>query len=497
MAQSLLDIVSNIGLTFDDVLLLPQASEIMPADADVKTNVTKLVGMNIPILSSAMDTVTEGNLAIAMAQSGGIGVIHRNLDPETQAKEVERVKKFESGMVVNPVTIGPNATLAHALALMDEHNISGIPVVEDEGGKPGKGKLVGILTNRDVRFATNANQAVSELMTRELITVSSGVSREEAKRLLHQNRIEKLLVVDEAHHCVGLITVKDIEKAQKYPNACKDEAGRLRVAAATTVGADGHERTERLIAAGCDLIVVDTAHGHSKKVLDAVTRIKKLSNQVQVVAGNVATGDATRALIDAGADAVKVGIGPGSICTTRIVAGVGVPQLTAIMECAEAGAKTGTPVIADGGVRFSGDITKALAAGAHCVMVGSLLAGTDEAPGETYLYQGRTYKAYRGMGSVGAMARGSADRYFQQEVKDELKLVPEGIEGQVAYKGPVSTVLHQLVGGLRAGMGYVGAKSLPDLRQRAKFVRVSAASMRESHPHSVGITRESPNYQGN
>jgi len=496
MAQNPLDIASNVGLTFDDVLLVPQASEVMPGDVNVASNATKGVALNIPIISSAMDTVTESDLAIAMAQSGGIGVVHRNLDPATQAREVERVKKFESGMVVNPVTIAPAQTLADALALMDEHRISGIPVVEaDRGNKAGK--LVGIVTNRDVRFATNADQPIAELMTKDLVTVSAGVSQGEAKRLLHTHRIEKLLVVDEAYRCVGLITVKDIEKAQKFPNACKDAQGRLRVAAATTVGEDGHERTERLIAAGCDIIVVDTAHGHSRKVLDAVTRIKKLSNLVQVIAGNVATGDGTLALIDAGADAVKVGIGPGSICTTRIVAGVGVPQLTAIMNCAAAAAKSGTPVIADGGVKFSGDITKALAAGASCVMVGSLLAGTDEAPGETYLYQGRTFKAYRGMGSVGAMARGSADRYFQQEVKDALKLVPEGIEGQVAYKGPVSAVLHQLVGGLRAGMGYVGAKSLEDLRSRAQFVRISPASIRESHPHSVGITRESPNYQGN
>jgi len=497
MAQSPVDIASDVGLTFDDVLLVPQASEIMPADADVTTFVTKEVPLNIPILSSAMDTVTESELAIAMAQAGGVGVIHRNLDPLLQAKEVERVKKFESGMVVNPVTIAPNQTLADALALMDENRISGIPVVETGPEGQTNGKLVGIVTNRDVRFASIADQPVSELMTKKLITVSAGVSSDEAKRLLHHHRIEKLLVIDEAHRCVGLITVKDMEKAQKYPNACKDGQGRLRVAAATTVGIDGHERTERLIAAGCDLIVVDTAHGHSKKVLDAVTRIKKLSNQVQVIAGNVATGDGTLALIDAGADAVKVGIGPGSICTTRVVAGVGMPQLTAIMNCAEAAAKSGTPIIADGGVKYSGDIAKALAAGASCVMVGSLLAGTDEAPGETYLYQGRTYKSYRGMGSVGAMARGSADRYFQQEVTDALKLVPEGIEGQVAYKGQAGAVVHQLVGGLRAGMGYVGAKSLKDLRERARFVRISPAAIRESHPHSVAITRESPNYQGN
>jgi IMP dehydrogenase len=486
-----------MGLTFDDVLLEPQASDVMPGQVDVSTRVTKTVGLNIPIISSAMDTVTEGRLAIAMAQAGGVGVIHRNLSPEQQAREVEQVKRFVSGMVVNPVTIAPTATLREALALMKEHRISGIPVVEP--GKGGKsGKLVGIVTNRDVRFANNPAQPVAELMTKDrLITVETGVSNGEAKRLLHQHRIEKLLVVDKDYRCVGLITVKDIEKAAQHPNSCKDEQGRLRAAAATSVGDDGFERAERLIAAGCDLIVVDTAHGHSSKVLEAVTRVKKLSNRTQVIAGNVATAAATLALIDAGADAVKVGIGPGSICTTRIVAGVGVPQLTAIMNCVEAAKKQGIAVIADGGVKFSGDLTKALAAGADCVMIGSLLAGTDESPGETYLYQGRTYKAYRGMGSVGAMARGSADRYFQQEVKDSLKLVPEGVEGQVPYKGPVGGVLHQLVGGLRAGMGYVGAKTLDELKVRARFVRISPAAMRESHTHSISITRESPNYPGN
>ncbi len=492
MTRPPVDIASDVGLTFDDVLLVPQASDVMPGDVTVGTRVTKTVALNIPVISSAMDTVTEGPLAIAMAQAGGVGVIHRNLTPEAQAREVERVKKFESGMVVNPVTIAPAARLEDAWKLMKEHRISGIPVVE-----PKTGRLVGILTNRDVRFADNPMQPVSELMTRErLITVKTGVDREEAKRLLHQNRIEKLLVVDDSFRCVGLITVKDIEKAARHPNAAKDNEGRLRVAAATTVGADGHERTERLIAAGCDLIVVDTAHGHSRKVIEAVARIKKQSNSVQVIAGNVATAEATRALIDAGADAIKVGIGPGSICTTRIVAGVGVPQFTAILNCVEAAGPSGTPIIADGGVRFSGDVTKALAAGASAVMVGSLLAGTDEAPGETYLYQGRTYKSYRGMGSVGAMARGSADRYFQAEVRDSLKLVPEGVEGQVPYKGPVGQVLHQLVGGLRAGMGYVGAATIADLQARARFVRVSPAGIRESHPHGVGITRESPNYPG-
>jgi IMP dehydrogenase len=395
------------------------------------------------------------------------------------------------------VTIHPAAKLQEALKLMADHSISGIPVVEAPRKGDGKGRLVGILTNRDVRFATNPNQPVSELMTKDkLITVKRDVSREEAKRLLHQHRIEKLIVVDDDFHCIGLITVKDIEKAQKHPDACKDPEGRLRVAAATTVGEEGQERTERLIAAGCDLIVVDTAHGHARAVIDAVARIKKLSNSVQVMAGNVATAEATRALIDAGADAVKVGIGPGSICTTRIVAGVGVPQLTAVMDCAEEAHKHDVPIIADGGIRYSGDIVKALAAGADCVMVGSLLAGTDEAPGEVFLYEGRSYKSYRGMGSLGAMARGSADRYFQQEVKDTLKLVPEGIEGQVPYKGPVDAVLHQLVGGLRAGMGYPGSRTVAELRARAKFIRISAAAMRESHAHGVLITRETPNYQG-
>jgi IMP dehydrogenase len=493
MASSPITGDQGIALTFDDVLLVPAASEIMPSQANVASRVSKSISLNIPILSSAMDTVTEARLAIAIAQEGGIGVIHRNLAPEEQARHVAMVKKYESGIVLNPLTIGPQATLRQALDLMADHSISGVPVVE-----PGaNGKLVGILTNRDVRFATNFEQPVSELMTRDkLVTVKRSVSQEDAKRLLHQHRIEKLLVVDDSYRCIGLITVKDIEKAQKHPHACKDEEGRLRVAAATTVGEDGYERTERLIAAGCDLIVVDTAHGHSARVIEAVARIKKLSNTVQVVAGNVATGDATKALIEAGADAVKVGIGPGSICTTRIVAGVGVPQLTAIMDCAAVAQKHGVPIIADGGIKFSGDAVKAIAAGADCIMIGSLLAGTDEAPGETYLYQGRTYKAYRGMGSVGAMARGSADRYFQQEVKDALKLVPEGVEGQVPYKGPVDAVLHQLVGGLRAGMGYTGARTVKELQEKARFVRISPAAMRESHTHGVAITRESPNYPG-
>jgi IMP dehydrogenase len=497
MAKSPIDSDLGLALTFDDVLLVPAASEVLPGQVNVASRVTRTISINIPILSSAMDTVTESRLAIAMAQEGGIGVLHRNLVPEEQARHVANVKKYEAGIVLNPVTIQPGATLDEALKLMAQHSISGIPVVDAPNKGETKGRLVGILTNRDVRFVTNLNAPVAEVMTKDnLITVKRNVSRDEAKRLLHQNRIEKLVVVDDDYHCIGLITVKDIEKAQKHPNACKDPEGRLRVAAATTVGADGWDRTSRLIEAGCDLIVVDTAHGHSRSVLDAVTRIKKMSNSVQVVAGNVATAAATRALIEAGADSVKVGIGPGSICTTRIVAGVGVPQLTAVLDCAREAHKHDVPVIADGGIRYSGDIVKALAAGADCVMIGSLLAGTDEAPGETYLYQGRSYKSYRGMGSVGAMARGSADRYFQQEVKDTLKLVPEGVEGQVPYKGPVDAVINQLVGGLRAGMGYVGANTLDELRKNATFVRISPAGMMESHTHGVLITRESPNYRG-
>ena len=486
------------ALTFDDVLLQPAHSTVMPGQTDISTRIAGEIELNIPILSAAMDTVTDSRLAIAMAQAGGIGVIHRNLTPEQQAEEVRQVKKFESGMVINPVTIGPEATLADARALMAAHRISGIPVVANSGlGGHVTGRLVGILTNRDVRFASNPLQPVSELMThRDLVTVSENVSQEEARRLLHQHRIEKLLVVDGNGNCVGLITVKDMEKAQLNPHATKDAQGRLRVAAATTVGDDGIERSERLIEAAVDLLVIDTAHGHSQRVLDAVTRAKKLSNSVRIIAGNVATAEGTRALIDAGADAVKIGIGPGSICTTRVVAGVGVPQLSAIMAAAEEADRHGVAVIADGGIKFSGDLAKALAAGARAAMIGSLLAGTDESPGEVYLHQGRSYKSYRGMGSVGAMARGSADRYFQAEVRDTLKLVPEGIEGQVPYKGPVAGVLHQLAGGLRAAMGYVGAANLEELRQKATFVRISSAGLRESHAHDVTITRESPNYPG-
>ena len=480
--------------TFDDVLLKPGLSDVMPSDVDIRSRITPNILLNIPIVASAMDTVTEAHMAIAMAQAGGIGVLHRNLDPEAQAAQVRQVKKFESGMVVNPVTIHPEATLADALTLMQEHHISGIPVVEGAGNGRA-GKLVGILTNRDVRFATDKRQRVAELMTKEgLVTVREGVKQDEAKRLLHQHRIEKLLVVDSAYRCVGLITVKDIEKSVAHPNACKDEQGRLRVAAATSVGEAGYVRSERLIDAGVDLLVVDTAHGHSRRVLEAVTRIKRMSNAVQVVAGNIATAEGAKALIEAGADSIKVGIGPGSICTTRVVAGVGVPQLTAIMDAVDVAKQTNTPVIADGGIKYSGDLAKALAAGADCAMVGSLLAGTDETPGEVFLYQGRSYKTYRGMGSVGAMARGSADRHFQQEIKDTLKLVPEGVEGQVPYKGPVANVVHQLVGGLRAAMGYVGAKDLAEFHAKAEFVRISGAGLRESHVHDVTITRESPNY---
>lgn len=479
------------ALTFDDVLLQPGHSEVMPGQTNIATRIARDFDLNIPILSSAMDTVTESRLAIAMAQAGGLGVIHRNLTPIEQAEEVRQVKKFESGMVVNPVTIGPDAKLAEALGLMKSHSISGIPVVEKSG------RLVGILTNRDVRFASDPEQKIHELMTKDnLVTVKESVDQLEAKRLLHSHRIEKLLVVDTEGRCVGLITVKDIEKSQLNPNASKDAQGRLRAAAAISVGDDGFERAERLIEAGVDLLVVDTAHGHSQRVLDAVTRVKKLSNSVRIMAGNVATYDGTRALIDAGADAVKVGIGPGSICTTRIVAGVGVPQLAAIMSAVQAAQAQDVPVIADGGIKFSGDLAKAIAAGASAVMIGSLLAGTDESPGEVYLYQGRSFKAYRGMGSVGAMARGSADRYFQAEVRDTLKLVPEGIEGQVPYKGPVAAVVHQLAGGLKAAMGYVGGKDLKDFQERATFVRISGAGLRESHAHDVTITRESPNYPG-
>ncbi|MEM9169239.1 MAG: IMP dehydrogenase [Pseudomonadota bacterium] len=482
------------GLTFDDVLLEPGASEVLPSQASTKARLTRAISLNIPVLSSAMDTVTEADMAIAMAQNGGVGVLHRNLSVSEQAEHVRRVKRYESGMVVNPLTLTPDATLAQAQAIMAEKKISGFPVVEtpDENGV---GRLVGILTNRDMRFADDPHQKVSELMTKDdLVTVRPGASRDDVTRLLHRHRIERLIVVDEDYRCIGLITVKDIEKEQRHPNASKDAEGRLRVAAASTVGDAGFERAEALMAAGADLIVIDTAHGHSDQVIAQVARIKRQSNETQVIAGNIATYDAARALVDAGTDAVKVGIGPGSICTTRIVAGVGVPQLTAVMEAARAAKDANVPVIADGGVKYSGDMAKALAAGADCVMIGSLLAGTDEAPGEVFLYQGRPYKSYRGMGSIGAMARGSADRYFQADVKEQMKLVPEGIEGQTPYKGPAAPILHQLVGGVRAAMGYVGAATIADLQEKARFVRITNAGLKESHVHDVQITREAPNY---
>ncbi|MBV9859837.1 MAG: IMP dehydrogenase [Alphaproteobacteria bacterium] len=478
------------ALTFDDVMLVPAASGIVPGDTDTRTRITREIELGIPLISAAMDTVTESALAIAMAQAGGLGVIHRNMPIDRQADEVRKVKKFEAGMVVNPVTIHADETLADALGLMAQHRISGIPVLERSG------RLAGILTNRDVRFASDPRQPVSELMTRrDLVTVRESVGREEAKRLLHQHRIEKLLVVDEAYRCIGLITVKDIEKAERYPNASKDEHGRLRVAAAAGTGTPEIERAEALFAAGVDIMVVDTAHGHSSRVLETVGAIRRLSNYTQVVAGNVATAEGARALVDAGADAVKVGIGPGSICTTRMVAGVGVPQFTAIADVVEACRKRDVPVIADGGIKFSGDLAKAIAAGADCAMLGSLFAGTDESPGEVFLYQGRSYKYYRGMGSVGAMARGSADRYFQQEVTDTLKLVPEGVEGRVPHKGPVAHIVHQLIGGLRAAMGYTGNRTIREMQQNCTFVRITNSGLRESHVHDIAITREAPNYR--
>lgn len=476
------------GLTFDDVLLQPQASDILPADANLKTRLTKAITINVPLVSAAMDTVTEAPLAIAMAQTGGIGVIHRNLSIEEQAEEVRKVKRYESGMVVNPITIGPDATLADLRALVTHHKISGIPVVEAGG------KLVGIVTNRDVRFADDPSVSVKDLMTTELVTVKEGASESEARALLHKHRIERLLVVDDAYNCVGLITVKDMDKAENFPNACKDEKGRLRVAAASTVGQAGYNRAVALIEAGADAVVIDTAHGHSSKVLETVKQLKDDYPAAQIIAGNIATAAAAKALIEAGADAIKVGIGPGSICTTRVVAGVGVPQLTAIMDACSVAQKAGIPVIADGGIKYSGDMAKALAAGAECAMVGSLLAGAEETPGEVFLYQGRSYKSYRGMGSVSAMARGSADRYFQKEVNDSMKLVPEGIEGRIAYKGPVGPILHQLIGGIRAAMGYTGSRTIQDLHKNAEFVKISNAGLRESHVHDVHIAREAPNY---
>ena len=483
------------ALTFDDVLLVPARSDVLPADTDTTTRLTKSIVLGIPLISAAMDTVTESKLAIAMAQAGGIGVIHKNLTPEEQAGEVHTVKKFESGIVVNPFTIAPQATLADALRIKESHNISGIPVVEADSGL-----LVGILTNRDVRFADNMDQPVSELMTpntseKPLITVRDDIGHEDAKRLLHQYRIEKLLVVDDDFRCTGLMTVQDIEKARTHPDACKDEQGRLRVAAATGVGVDGIGRAEALLDAGCDVIVVDTAHGHSKGVIETVNKVKKLSNYAQVIGGNVATADGAKALIDAGADCVKVGIGPGTICTTRMVAGVGMPQFSAVVDVAKACHKADIPFIADGGIKFSGDLAKAIAGGAASCMIGSLFAGTDESPGEVFLYQGRSYKSYRGMGSLGAMARGSADRYFQEDISDSDMLVPEGVEGRVPHKGPAGNIIHQLVGGLRAAMGYTGNATIADLQKNAQFNRITSSGLRESHVHDITITREAPNYR--
>ncbi len=478
------------AITFDDVLLEPSESDVLPSETNVKTKITKNIDLNIPLASAAMDTVTESKMAIAMAQAGGIGVIHRNLEIDAQVKEVSKVKKYESGMVVNPLTISPDSTLEAALKLMRENNISGVPVTDKKTNK-----LEGILTNRDVRFALNINQKVSELMTKEnLITVNDNISENEAKEILHQHRIEKLLVVDDQYSCIGLITVKDIEKSNSHPNATKDEKGRLRVAAGTTVGDIGFERAEALIDSDTDIIVVDTAHGHSIQVPKTIERIKKLSNSVQIVAGNVATKEATKLLIDSGADCIKVGIGPGSICTTRIIAGIGVPQLTAIMDCVDEAKKSSIPVIADGGIKFSGDLAKAIAGGANLAMIGSLFAGTDETPGEVFLHRGRRFKSYRGMGSVAAMAEGSADRYFQSDYGSRDKLVPEGIEGQVPYIGSVHNVIYQLVGGLRASMGYTGCKNLNDFQTKTKFIKITSASLNESHTHDVVVTREAPNY---
>lgn len=475
------------ALTFDDVLLVPGASSVLPATADTATRVTREITMNIPLLSSAMDTVTEARMAIAMAQAGGIGVVHKNLTIEEQAREIRRVKRFESGIVYNPVTLRVDQTLADAQALVERYNFTGFPVVEENG------RVVGILTNRDMRFASSDNTPVKAMMTSDnLAMLQEPADLEEAKSLMRARRIEKLLVVDGEGKLTGLLTLKDTEQAVLNPTACKDRLGRLRVAAATSVGDAGFERSEQLVDSGVDIIVVDTAHGHSQGVLDAVTRVKTLSNEVQIIAGNVATGEATRALIAAGADAIKVGIGPGSICTTRMVAGVGVPQLTAIMDCASAAQDV--PVIADGGIKFSGDFAKAIAAGASCAMVGSMIAGTDESPGEVILYQGRSFKSYRGMGSLGAMARGSADRYFQKDAAND-KLVPEGIEGQVPYKGSASAVVHQLVGGLRAAMGYTGCATVDEMRRNCNFVKITGAGLKESHVHDVQITRESPNYR--
>ncbi len=478
-------------LTFDDVLLKPAFSEVLPNDVDLKTKITRNIELNIPIISSAMDTVTESKLAIAMAQCGGMGCIHKNLSIKDQSDEVRKVKKFESGIVINPLTITPNQTLHDALHIMHTYGISGIPVVESIGSK----KLVGILTNRDVRFATDRKQPVYELMTKDnLVTAKHNINKQDAKQLLHKNKIERIIIVDNDGNCIGLITGKDIEKSKQFPNACKDSDGRLRVAAAVGVGKDGFKRADSLIEAGVDILIVDTAHGHSKGVIDAIREIRKFYPKIDLIGGNIATSEAAKALIDAGVDSVKVGIGPGSICTTRVVAGVGVPQLSAVLDVATVCHKEKIPFISDGGIRFSGDLAKAIAAGASCVMLGSLLAGTEESPGDTILYRGRSYKMYRGMGSLGAMARGSADRYFQENVTDKMKLVPEGVEGRVPYKGPVSDVIHQLSGGLRSSMGYTGNKTIDAMHHNCQFVKITNSGLKESHPHSISITSESPNY---
>lgn len=492
MAKNRKKIIEEISpsLTFDDVLLKPALSNILPADASTKTKITKNIELNIPLISAAMDTVTESRLAIAMAQQGGIGCIHKNLSIKDQAEEVKKVKRFESGVVLNPVTINPDKTLGDALNLMTKHGISGIPVVEENSQK-----LVGVLTNRDVRFAKDKKQPITELMTKDnLVTAKVGVSKTEAKELLHKNKIERIIIVDEKGNCAGLMTGKDIEKTKQFPLATKDKQGRLRVAAATSVGKDGIKRAESLIEAGVDLLIVDTAHGHSQGVIDTVAELKKSYPKQDIIAGNIATKEAAKALINAGADAVKVGIGPGSICTTRVVAGVGVPQLSAIMDVFDYCHSKGIPFISDGGIKFSGDLAKAIAAGANCVMLGGLLAGCEETPGDIALFQGRSYKVYRGMGSVGAMARGSADRYFQQDVSDKMKLVPEGVEGRVAYKGAVSGVIHQLIGGLKAAMGYTGNGTIEDMRTKCEFVKITNSGLKESHPHSINITSEAPNY---
>jgi IMP dehydrogenase len=477
------------GLTFDDVLLVPSYADILPKDIDVSTQLTPTIRLNIPLVSSAMDTVTESRTAITMAREGGIGIIHKNLSTKFQALEVDKVKKSESGMIVDPITMHPDQKLYEALEIMARYRISGVPVVKND-------KLTGILTNRDLRFETNLNQHISKVMTRDkLIIAPVGISLDKAKKLLHKNRIEKLLVVDENNNLKGLITVKDIEKMEMYPNSCKDHLGRLRVGAAIGVGADTLERTEELINAGADIIVIDTAHGHSKEVLETVKEYKKLFPNNELIAGNIATAEAAEALIKAGVDGIKIGVGPGSICTTRVIAGVGIPQITAIMNCSKVAAKHGTPLIADGGVKFSGDITKAIAAGSHTVMIGSLFAGTEESPGETVLFQGRSYKVYRGMGSIEAMKKGSKDRYFQSEVESEKKLVPEGIEGRVPYRGSLSSSIHQLLGGLKAGMGYVGCKNIEELRKNTRFIKITASGLKESHVHNVIITKEAPNYR--